>query len=217
MMSNQMPTMKRDTRPESADTSESDLVTTIATAVAAAMGPILAQMQAAQTQTMQALLEGQRAGQVEAVKAARSKRPESYLGDFPHVVTSHWSPDGSPLPALRCESFLGYWEEDETSGALSIVPGYPYVADEYGGCTRDEREVLNSLHAGVYRARRRDGTTGVVRVQIKHDIDGTPTRLVVAVPKEWLSKQAKNTLGGIEFLRQLVPGMAVPIRDTTAA
>jgi hypothetical protein len=209
--------IKRETPMADDPSPDTDLVTTIAAAVAAAMGPILAQMQASQAQTIQTLIEGQKAGQVEAVKAARAKRPESYLGDFPYLVKSHWSPDGTPLPALRCESFLGYWEEDETSGALAIIAGYPYVADEFGGCTREERDLLNSLQAGVYKATRRDGTSGVVRVQIKHDTDGAPTRLVVAVPKTWLTKQTKNTIGGIEFLRQLVPGVAVPIRETSVA
>jgi hypothetical protein len=179
----------------------------LAVAVAAAMAPIIQQMQAAQAETIAALIEGQKAGVAESVKAARTKRPESYLGDFPFPGTSHWSPDGSPLETLRCESFLGYWEEDE-NGGLSIIAGYPYLADEHGGCTNDERRALNVIQPGVFKARRRDGAEGIVRVQLKHDMDGTPTRLVIAVPKPWLTKQMKNMIGGIEFLSQLHPSVA---------
>jgi hypothetical protein len=190
--------------------------TAIAIAVAAAMAPLIQQMQQGQAEMIAALLKGQTVSTAEAVKAARTKRPESYLGDFPFPGMSHFSPTGEKLPPLRCESFLGYWDEDE-NGQLTIYAGYPYVADEYGGCTLEERTLLNNLEAGVYRAKRRDGMEGIIRVQIKHDIDGQPTRLVVAPPKTWLTMQMKNMVGGVDFLRQLQPDVAQRVRDKDAA
>lgn len=174
----------------------------VALAVAEAMKPLIG--------ALGAIVQGQGLATAEAVKAARTKRPESYLGDFPHPNISHFTPDGRMLPPLTCETFLGYWEQDELTGQLQIIPGYPYIAEETGGCTLEEREVLNRIQAGIYTAHRRDGVKGQVRVQVRHDTDGQPYRKTIAVPKTWLTKQMKNMIGGIEFLRQLDPAVAVP-------
>jgi hypothetical protein len=172
----------------------------IAAAVAAAMAPVV--------EAMTALAAGNAAAATQALAAAKaSKRPESYLGDFPYHERSAFRPlgiDGPPLPPLTCPTFLGLHEMDEGTGELIIRAAYPYVADEHGGCTFEERELLNAIVAGVYPGiRRRDGVTGIVRVQVREDADGSPYRKVIAVPKQWLSKQHKNQIGGVEFLSQV--------------
>jgi hypothetical protein len=194
----------------------------LAQAIAGVMGPLLAQMQQ-QTATMLAQMQQSQAEMLStlvqsqrdsntllAAEAKKNRKPESYLGDFPEPMDNSFMPDGEPLPKLKCESFLGYWEEDEGTGALQLRGGFPYIDEPRGGCTREERELLNSLEAGVFRARTRDGSEGIVRVALRHDTDGSPIRLTVAVPKQWLSREKKNLLGGVELLRQLVPGVARP-------
>ena len=207
------------TRAE-AETSEpdasTDLAVTIAAAVAAAMGPVLtqiqqanAQQQAATMDAMSALISGQQSGNADALKAARgSKRPESFLGDFAYPGTSHWAPNGEKLLPLTCDTFLGYHEVDENTGNLSIIPGYQSIADEHGGCTAEERTLLNAIVAGNYIATRRDGLSGEVMVQVRYDTSGNPFRKVIAVPKTWLTAQMKNMIGGADFLRQLQPETA---------
>jgi hypothetical protein len=190
--------------------------------MATIMGPLLSQMQS-QTATMlaqmqennaqmlSALVQSQRdSNTLLAAEARKNKKAESYLADFPEPMDNAFMPDGEPLPKLKCESFLGYWEEDEGTGQMQLRGGFPYIDEPRGGCTREERELLNSLEAGVFRARTRDGSEGIVRVALRHDTDGSPIRLTVAVPKQWLSREKKNLLGGVELLRQLVPGVARP-------
>ncbi len=99
------------------------------------------------------------------------------------------------------EWFAGWWDDEEQK----VIPAYPYLADEHGGCTREERDILNRVEPGIYKVRRRDGVEGSVRVEIRKDVDGTPMRLVVCVPKNWLGKELKNMIGGVEMLRQLGP------------
>ena len=166
------------------------LAATVAQAVAQAMAQVLPAI-------MQPLAQGQ----ADAVRAARSPIAESYRGDFAYHEQSYFRPQGQPLTPLKCPMFLGYWDDD----LQKVIPGYPYLADEHGGCTEEERQILNRLTAGVFKARRRDGIEGPVRVEVRTDVDGSPMRLVVCVPKQWLSKELKNMIGGVEFLRQLLP------------
>jgi hypothetical protein len=199
---------------------ESPDTQSLAHAIAGVMGPVIAQMQA-QTQAMLAqmqesnalmlaeLVKSQRdSNTLMAAEARKNRKPESYLGDFEEPTVSHFTPDGEPLPKLKCPAELGYWEEDEGTGAMMIRGGFPYIDEPRGGSTREERDLLNGLEAGVYRARRRDGAEGVVRVVVKHDADHSPIRLTVAVPKSWLSREGKNVLGGVELLKQLQPAVA---------
>lgn len=189
----------------------------IAAAVAAAMAPVVA--------AIGAIVEGQNESAAEHLKMAKAgKRPESYKGDFPYHERSHFRPQGiagPPLPKLTCETFLGYTEYDDLTGALKIIPGYPYIADEHGGCTFEERELLNAIQPGVYRGiTRLDGTTAEVRVKVLYDADGTPTRKTIAVPKQWLTKQAKNQIGGLQLLKQLADRVPkpepVPVEEAVA-
>lgn len=181
------------TRYSSPAIDQEALAQAVAAGVAAAMGPII-----------QALQAGQVTQATELAKAARSRRPESYNGDFDYHGISFFKPDGGPLTPLRCPSYLGYWDDEEQK----VIPAYPYLADEFGGCTEEERRLLNQLEPGVFKAQRRDGVTGPVRVELRRDVDGAPMRLVICVPKQWLSKELKNQIGGVELLRQLQPALA---------
>jgi hypothetical protein len=199
---------------------ERDDVTSLATALTGVIGPLLAQMQQqtaamiaqmqeSNAQMLAELVRSQRdSNTLLAAEARKNKRPESYLNDFPEPLANAFMPDGEPLPKLKCPAELGYWEEDEGTGAMMIRGGFPYIDEPRGGSTREERDLLNGLEAGVYRARRRDGAEGVVRVVVKHDADNSPIRLTVAVPKSWLSREGKNVLGGVELLKQLQPAVA---------
>lgn len=141
----------------------------------------------------------------DVVKAARSRRPESYNGDFPYPGKSVFAPEGlaalpnEVLPKLKCPMFLGIWENNKA------VPVYPYIADDTGGLTLEERDLLNQLKPGLYTVERRDEITGPVRVVIDEDADGTPTRLTIAVQKNWLEKGEVRSLPSIKVLaRQLL-------------
>jgi hypothetical protein len=170
---------------------------------------MIAQMQESNAQMLAELVRSQRdSNTLLAAEARKNKKAESYLNDVEAPNDNAFMPDGEPLPKLRCPSELGYWEEDEGSQQMMIRGGFPYIDEPRGGATKEERELLNSLEAGVYRCRSRDGSEGVVRVAVRHDVDGQPIRMTVAVPKGWLSREKKNLLGGVELLRQLVPGVA---------
>ena len=123
------------------------------------------------------------------------------------------------MPSLRCPTWLGVYWIDEGTDEIKIDPGFECEADEYGGCTFEERRLLNRVEPGVYKLKRRDGVIGVARVQFRYDTDGLPERIVIAIPKQWMTKQMKNMIGSlVEIASQLQPETAIKatIQDRAA-
>ena len=132
-----------------------------------------------------------------AAAMARTPIPENAV-DPGHSVYSH--PDGDqahPRTTLKCDTFLGIYDDDGVA-----KPAFEIFEDT---CTEDERVLINELKPGVYRIERNDGITALWRVVQKSDDNGQPTRLIVAVPQQWLSpEQFQQMPGQLNFLKQLV-------------
>lgn len=127
--------------------------------------------------TAQAIKEGL----TDATAMAREPIPENKISPG-HSVYAH--PDGDqkhPRTLLRCPMFLGiYDDKGEALGAFELEPGT---------LTEWEREKLNGLRPGVYQGiERNNGDRGLWRVVEKHNDNGEPQSLIVAVPPTWLSR-----------------------------
>src|SRR4030095_8088346 len=113
-----------------------------------------------------------------------------------HSVYSH--PDGEAANTkLRCPMFMGiYDEEGKCRAALEIFGDT---------CTEVERVALNKLVPGVYPGMdRNDGVKATWRVVQHADDNGVTTRLIIAVPQQWLSQeQFMQMPGQPNFLAQL--------------
>lgn len=170
-------------------------------AIAAISGMQTAQL----ADVLKQVVQSQAQATADVVKSAKSRMPESYRGDFPYPGISVFSPTGEPLPALKCPMFLGVWDHV----ANKHEPVFPIIADDTGGATMDERRLLNALEQGAFEVERRDEVRGTVRVVMDRDADGTPTRLTIAVPKNWLEKGEHRALPSLKALaRQLQPTVA---------
>jgi hypothetical protein len=160
------------------------------------------------TETLIAMQQQNATFMEKVLERARSRRPESYNGDFPFPNISAFAPEGlahlpgQVLPPLKCPMFLGVWDAQQNKA----VPVYPYIADDYGGLSIEERRLLNNLQPGVFTVERRDEIVGQARVVIEQDADGTPTRLTIAVSKRWLEKDEVRSMPSIKQLAgQLQP------------
>jgi hypothetical protein len=132
-----------------------------------------------------------------ATTLARTPIPENPI-DPGKSVYSH--PDGdlvTPRTPLRCDMFLGLYDDEGVA-----KPAFEIFEDS---CTEAERVELNKLQPGVYAGiERNDGVRGLWRVVQKQDDNGQPTRLIIAVPQQWLSQeQFMQMPGQLQFLRQL--------------
>lgn len=135
--------------------------------------------------------QAQHATDMEAlIKNARSRRPESFRGDFPFPNISAFNPDGDakPCPPLKCEMWEGIWVSTENRARK----GYPLEQGDLGPLTKREVRLLNQLTPGVFTIENRDGGTGTLRIVGEHDPSGALTLLILAYPETWLSKEEKH-------------------------
>lgn len=144
-----------------------------------------------------ALVTGIQGGLSNAAAMARDPIPENKI-DPGFSVYSH--PEGDlkhPRTKLRCPMFLGIYDEEGKS-----KPAFEIYEDT---CTEEERVELNRLVPGAYPGiRRNDGQRGLWRVVQHLDDNGIATRLIIAVPQQWLAQdQFQQMPGQLDFLHQL--------------
>lgn len=121
----------------------------------------------------------------EAVAGAREPIPENKVA--PQV--SVFNPEGDrdhPRPGLECPTFLGVYDDDG-----KIAPAFEMVE---ANCTVKEQELLNVVGQGEYLVTRMDGVKGLVKVQVRKDLNGKPSRKVLAVPHGWLGRDQYQQL-----------------------
>lgn len=165
----------------------------------AAFAQILAQA-IAQGQTMNA--ESIKALTADAIKSAREPIPEVPFVEYHRQ--SAFNPDGdlnAPRPGLRCDMFLGQWDDKG-----NVTPAFEIVGQM---CSMKEQVLLNQVQGGIYPVSRHDGVTGNVIVQEQKDAAGRVKKLVIAVPHGWLGKDQQAAMPSQKNLcEQILNGSA---------
>lgn len=189
----------RQRREQTDETPEPETLTPtadLATAIGQAMAAALAASQGNQAEAMK-----------EIAKVARSRRSESYNGDFEFPNLSAFNPEGDadPRPPLACRMWIGIWN-DKTREAQT---GYEMEWDQL---SKREILLLNRLveAEGAYPVERTDGVRGTLRVVVDRDPGGAPTRLILTYPHGWLDQDTKNAVPSIvAAARQVLEPAAV--------
>lgn len=138
----------------------------------------------------------------DAAKLAREPIPEIPFAHYHRK--SVFNPDGdleSPRPGLKCEMFLGQYDDHGVVTAAFEIVG--------NSCRKDEQELLNQLSAGAYPVKRHDGVSGSVVVQERKDANGVVNRVVIAMPHGWLGKDQQASMPSQKNLcEQILGGVA---------
>lgn len=145
----------------------------------------------------------------DAAKSARTPMPETFLsGGYPEI-SAFGHPEGDlarPRTELRCPMFLGYYNEDG-----DVTPAFVIHDDT---STENERVLLNALAPGEMWIESNSGEKAICKVVEKRDSLGAITRLVIAVPQPWLSKEKQAAMPalvnkhGAGLLQQLTQSAA---------
>lgn len=134
----------------------------------------------------------------EAVAGAREPIPENKVA--PQV--SVFNPAGDrdhPRPGLECPSFLGVYDDDG-----KIAPAFEIIDSN---CTVKEQELLNQVREGEFLVERNDGVRGIVKVQVRRDLNGKAARKVLAVPHGWFGRdQFAQVPSQVRLCEQLIAG-----------
>ncbi len=173
--------------PESAHVPDPVVVPPVVSAAVPPLGGDAAGLIAA----LVAALQQSNAGTADAIRegltanAAMARNPiaETYLnGGYPaKSVFSHKDGDlAHPRTKLRCPMFLGVYTEHG-----QVVPAFEIYEDV---CTEQERVLCNDLQPGSFDVERNDGQSAKWQIVEQKDAHGEITRLVIAVPQMWLSK-----------------------------
>lgn len=138
----------------------------------------------------------------EAVSVARQPIPEGTDASNPRK--SVFNPEGeavAPRPGLVCPTFMGIYDDDG-----KIAPAFEMIEDN---CTKREQELLNQVTQGEYRVERNDGVIGLVKVQVRTDLNGKPTRKILALPHGWLGRdQFAQVPTQVRLCEQVIAGAA---------
>lgn len=184
---------------EGTDEPDTEPVTTVTAVVpeqAVQQAPVAGISVTDLAQAFATALEQQRQGHVtdmsSLIEKARSRRPESFKGDFPYPNISVFNPDGDakPCPDLKCEM----WEGILDTTVKPPVPRKGHVLEkgDLGPLTKREVRLLNHLTEGVYTVENRDGERAPVHVSIDRAANGAPQLLIIAYPMNWMDKAGKN-------------------------
>lgn len=147
---------------------------------------------AAMQQSGQSTAQAIRDGLADATAMARAPIPEN---EVPLDRGVYGNPHG-PRTKLRCPMYLGVYNEHGKS-----TPAFEIFQDV---CTEQERVLLNQLQRGDYTVMRNDEREAICKVVEEKDSLGQTTRLVIAVPNTWLSKEEQAQMPSqLRLLRQL--------------
>jgi hypothetical protein len=158
---------------------------------------IVAAVIAAMQANGQSQAEAIAAAMKEAANSAREPIPENKVS--PGV--SVFNPLGErehPLPPLECDTFWGVYDDDG-----KIAPAFEMV-----NLKREEIEGLNTITQGEYLVERTDGQKGLVKVQVRKDLNGKPTRKVIAVPHGWFARDKYQHVPSVVDLTEQIQGLA---------
>lgn len=146
------------------------------------------------------------------IEKARTRRPESYNGDFPFPNISAFNPDGSakPAPPLKCDMYEGKWAMNPRTRVIDYQDGYPLEQgdDGLGPLTKQEVRLLNQLTAGEFQVENNSDETGLVRIVVhENDATGAPVKLVIAYPEPWMTNEGKGLKPSVTKLCRQVLGI----------
>lgn len=153
---------------------------------------LAAAMQQSGANTAQAIKDGLADG----MSLARDPIPENKIAPGFSVYAHPEGDQRRPRTKLRCPMYLGaYNEYGHAIGVFEIFQDT---------CKESERVMLNQLTPGDFTVYRNDDKHAIWKVVEEKDSLGQVTRLVIAVPTGWLSKEEQAQMPSqTRFLKQL--------------
>lgn len=134
------------------------------------------------------------------IEKARTRRPESYNGDFPMPKHGGLNPKGEDVPPLRAEFWEAFWDAQQRKAVRDVKL-------EADTLHITEIRLFNLIQPGEYRVTNHLEEQGVFRVIVEKDeATGAESRVLFTYPSEWVNKasQGRRKPPYLRILRQIL-------------